>query len=92
MGEKSVGVCLGLSKLHTHQMLRFWVMQNTFTASTDLPVIKGTPHAWYVQLTMGMVLLLVCTVCRTLLGLESVMLYGFQLLLVVFFSHYLIVV
>lgn len=48
MGGMLVGVCLGLSKLHTHQMRRFWVMQNAFPASTDLPapVIGGTPRAW----------------------------------------------
>lgn len=69
-------------------------MQNIFPASTDLPapVIRGTPRAWYVYLQTGRVLLLVCTGCRTLLGLESVMLCCFQVLLLVIFSYDLIVV
>lgn len=89
-----MGVCLGLSKLHTHQMLRFWVMQNTFPAPTYLPapVIRGPTRACYVSLKTGRVLSLVCTVRRTPLGLESVMLCCFPLLLVVIFSYDLLVV
>lgn len=48
MGGKLVGVCLHLSKLHSSDAEI--LMQNILLASTDLPVpvIRGTPRAWYV--------------------------------------------